>query len=60
MLAGSSQGYLYLSEHWVSKAQASTIDAINAVFTGLVMGSSLVTVGQRRHKEQSDGDNRDD
>ena len=45
MLAGLSQGYLYLSEHWDSKAQASTIDAINAVFTGLVIGSSLVTVG---------------
>jgi len=59
MLAGSSQGYLYLSEHWDSKTQASTIGAINAVFTGLVMGSSLVTVGQRRHKEQSDGDDRD-
>jgi hypothetical protein len=60
MLAGLSQGYLYLSEHWDSKAQASTTDATNAVFTGLVMGSSLVTVGQRRHKEQSDGDNGDD
>ena len=46
MLAGLSQGYLYLSEHWDSKAQASTIDAVNAVFTALFMGSSLVVIGE--------------
>ena len=60
MLAGLSQGYLYLSEHWDSKAQTSTTVVANAVFLALVMGFSLVTVGQRRHKEQSDGDDRDD
>ena len=46
MLAGLSQGYLYLSEHWDSKAQASTTDAVNAVFTALFMGSSLVVIGE--------------
>jgi hypothetical protein len=46
MLAGLSQGYLYLSEHWDSKAQASTIDAVNAVFTALVMAYSLVIIGE--------------
>ena len=46
MLAGLSQGYLYLSEHWDSKAQASTIDAVTAVFTALVMAYSLVIIGE--------------
>ena len=46
MLAGLSQGYLYLSEHWDSKAQASTIDAVNAVFPALVMAYSLVIIGE--------------
>ena len=46
MLAGLSQGYLYLSEHWDSKAQASTIDAVNAVFTALFMAYSLVVIGE--------------
>jgi hypothetical protein len=44
MLAGLSQGYLYLSEHWDSKAQASTIDATNAVFAVLFMAYSLVII----------------
>ena len=46
MLAGLSQGYLYLSEHWDSKAQVSTIDAVNAVFTAFVMAYSLVIIGE--------------
>lgn len=46
MLAGLSQGYLYLSEHWDSKAQASTIDAVNAVFAAIVMAYSLVIIGE--------------
>ena len=46
MLAGLSQGYLYLSEHWLSKTQASTIDAVNAVFTALFMAYSLVVIGE--------------
>lgn len=50
MLAGLSQGYLYLSEHWDSKAQASTIDAVNAVFTALVMAYSLVIIGEDSFK----------
>ena len=37
MLAGSSQGYLYLSEHWDSKAQTSTTVVANAVFLALVI-----------------------
>jgi hypothetical protein len=44
MLAGLSQGYLYLSEHWDNKAQTSTKVMANAVLVALFMGSSLVTV----------------
>lgn len=46
MLAGLSQGYLYLSEHWLSKTQTSTIDAVVAVFTAFVMAYSLVVIGE--------------
>lgn len=46
MLAGLSQGYLYLSEQLVSKAQTSTIDAVNAVFAAFVMAYSLVIIGE--------------
>jgi len=50
-LAGLSQGYLYLSAHWLSKAHISTIEATKSVLVVFLMASSLVTFVVRAKDE---------
>ena len=50
-LAGLSQGYLYLSAHWLSKAHISTIEATKSVLVVFLMPSSLVTFVVRAKDE---------